>query len=161
MRKLIIASVSLATVVAAGFGAWASAAAGNLGVSKPAMHNGAAHTMSAPMFPANSKGETYGPAAGVSSVSSLPDLILVRADNGVMGYMTKSDFLGPTITPQIVKTWPTDSRRNYVEPSYVVPVYAQDGVTQVGVFTVQASQEGTPPTTVASPGPVATTTTIP
>ena len=129
--------------------------------NRPASHQvsiraGAVHTAAAPVFPLNSRGQTYGSAAGISNKADLPDLVLVRADNGVLGYITKADFIGPTLRPQMVKTWPTDAHGNYIEPSTVLPVYAQNGVTQVGLFTTQAGQEGNP-----QPAAPAATTTVP
>ena len=95
-------------------------------------------------FPVNAEGQTYGSAAGLSP-NELPDLILVRADNGRFGYILRSDSLGPRLTRQQVESLPKDARGNYVSPGRVVPVFAKDGATQIGVFTIQASQEGAPP----------------
>jgi hypothetical protein len=101
----------------------------------------------APTYPVNSQGETYGSAANAPSPSQLPDLIRVRADNGQIGYITRAAFLGPQLTPQEVVTLPTDSRGNFVAPSVVVPVFAQNGTTQVGTFTIQGGQESPAPAT--------------
>ena len=106
-------------------------------------------------FPVNAEGQTYGSGAGLSP-NELPDLILVRADNGRFGYILRSDFLGPQLTREQVESLPTDAQGNYVSTGRVVPVFAKDGATQIGIFTVQASQEGPPPgyppTTVPAPG---------
>jgi hypothetical protein len=113
-------------------------------------------------FPVNAEGQTYGSAAGLSP-NELPDSILVRADNGRFGYILRSDFLGPRLTREQVESFPTDAQGNYVSPGRVVRVFAKDGATQIGVFTVQGDQERPPPgypaTAVPAPGSSGTAST--
>jgi hypothetical protein len=87
-------------------------------------------------YAVNALGETYGSAMNAQSPTELPDLVLVRADNGKLGYITRAAFLGPQLTPSQVVTLPTDGLGNYVAPSTVVPVFAPDGVR--GQFKILA-----------------------
>jgi hypothetical protein len=102
----------------------------------------AAAQVSRPTYPTNARGETYGSASGARSDSQLPELISVRADNGQYGYITRSAFEGPGLSLQQVRALPRDAEGNFVAPSRVVAVYAQNGVTQVGVFTIVQGQTG-------------------
>ena len=89
-----------------------------------------------PTYRENSQGESYGPALSGVPQLQLPDLVPVTATNGVSGFVKKTDLLGPSPTLQQVLKYPRDSLGNLVGPSNpsVLPVYASDGTTQIGVF---------------------------
>lgn len=111
----------------------------------------AAAQASRPAYPTNARGKTYGSASVARNDSQLPALISVRADNGKFGYIKRSAFEGPSLSLQQVRALPRDAAGNFVAPSRVVPVYAQNGVTQVGVFTIVQGQTG-PLTAMPAPG---------
>ncbi len=92
-------------------------------------------------FHVNGRGETYGSALKSHSPSQMPDLIEVRASNGLTGYVRKSDLLGPPPTLQQVESYPRDAQGNFVAPtaSAAIPVYLSDGVTIIGQFAVGAT----------------------
>jgi hypothetical protein len=89
----------------------------------------------------NSRGQTYGSAAGVSVPSQLPDLIAVVATNGKIGYITKTAFMPTTksLTLQQVLSFPRTANGNFVAPARTVPVFTSNGTTQIGTFTIGAS----------------------
>lgn len=89
-------------------------------------------------YATNAHGQTYGSALDAKSPSDLPDLVSVVADNGIQGYIKSSDFEGPSLTRDQVLSLARDANGNFTEPPRTVPVYAQDGTTQVGVFTFSA-----------------------
>lgn len=85
----------------------------------------------------NARGQSYGPGGTVGNIEQLPDLIATRASNGKLGYITKSDFLGPTLTLDQVRQLPQGTQDG--QPSFdtgprTVPVYAADGTTVIGEF---------------------------
>lgn len=94
----------------------------------------------AAQYPVNTNGQTYGSGEYAKSDSDLPDLILVRLSDGREGYILKKDYIGPSLSLDQVKALPTDSNGNFVQQATTVPVYAQDGTTQIGTFTMQAGQ---------------------
>ena len=71
-------------------------------------------------YPTNEAGETYGPAIKVADAEE-PDLILVELKNGLQGYVKKTDL---------------DSIVSKPGESSSIPIYLQDGKTQIGSFRV-------------------------
>ena len=82
---------------------------------------------------------------GTAAPPQLSDLIPVRATNGDMGYVTRADLLGPSPTLQQVLAYARDSSGNLVAPvaSTTLPVFASDGVTQIGVFAETGTHTST------------------
>lgn len=80
-----------------------------------------------PAWPINEKGQTYG-VQGDSPVP--PDLVAVAATNGARGYVLSRDLEGPQPTS------PADAAKNFStqRPTREIPVFLQDGETQVGTF---------------------------
>lgn len=79
-------------------------------------------------YPVNDAGETYGP--DVKDSEEEPDLILVDAGDGVVGYIKKADINNGASSLEEAREW---------EPSsYVVPIYLEDGCTQIGEFEIGA-----------------------
>jgi hypothetical protein len=129
-RRLIIVSVSLTIGgVLAGVGLTANGALASSNSSQ-------APTSPNPAYSVNSQGETYGPALDGVPQLQLPDLVPVTATNGVSGYVKETDLVGPSPTLQQVLKFPRDSQGNFVGPSTpsLLPVYASDGTTQIGVI---------------------------
>lgn len=140
-RSKRMAGVAAAMMIASG--ASVAVAVGWSGGSTPNVHPaasgaGAVAPVGDEVMPVsvNANGQTYGSAVGASSSAGLPDLIRVRATNGVFGYITKVAYLGPALpTPTQVKSYPKNTQGDYVAPSRSVPVYTSNGTSQVGVFT--------------------------
>ncbi|PZU41534.1 MAG: hypothetical protein DI571_12725 [Arsenicicoccus sp.] len=72
-------------------------------------------------YPENALGLTYGSSADAPDAGIEPDLILTVADDGSFGYVYADRIVAPT--------------RGTDEPS-TLTVYAQDGVTKIGVVTL-------------------------
>jgi hypothetical protein len=86
-------------------------------------------------WPTNALGLTYGPGPDALSVQDEPDLILVTATNGKDGYVLAKDLEGPTpSSPEEALAW----QAARAGKARVIPVYQSDGITQIGVFEVQA-----------------------
>ncbi|TXR51550.1 hypothetical protein [Quadrisphaera setariae] len=88
----------------------------------------------APTFEENDSGETFGSIANIASPAVAPDLILVYANNGALGYVLRSDYY-PT-TP--LKDTPTAQLPVGTSLARTIPVYAEDGETVIGDFTLDA-----------------------
>jgi hypothetical protein len=103
-----------------------------------------------PNFPVNAAGETYGSAAGLP-LAELPDLIEAYGTNGQVGYILKTDFeraTGSNIgNPQQAVAWGQTSGVQ------TIPLYAVDGKTVIGSFTVV-------PTSVSSSASATTSTSV-
>jgi hypothetical protein len=115
--------------------------------SSPATSSPATSPSSSP-YPTNAAGETYGSAAGATSSQEEPDLIEaigVSSSGDVTGYVRKLELdeaTGATVqTPQEAIAW-TQSHTGGAATS--IPLYAEDGTTVVGKFTIPA-QSATPP----------------
>ena len=80
----------------------------------------------------NESGLTYGSAIYASSLETEPDLILVEGENGVLGYVYKTDLDGPKAnTPEEqVKIWDLNRKPRPIS------VYESDGLTVIGEFIV-------------------------
>ena len=95
-------------------------------------------------YPVNEQGQTYGASdvayenlpdgvSGREAADYLPDLVLVENSDGVEGYVLKGDFLPQTPTsPQEALEMQESGAFSRKE----VPMYASDGVTVVGTFSV-------------------------
>ncbi len=85
-------------------------------------------------YPTNANGQTYGSAVG-ASLSNPPDLILTYASNGQIGYVYSSQLSASSganvTTPSEAVAW--DAIRNRIQ---VIPVYAVDGTTVIGNFSI-------------------------
>ncbi|OZD60819.1 hypothetical protein CH263_20225 [Rhodococcus sp. 06-1059B-a] len=87
----------------------------------------------------NANGQTYGRGDQVSEDSELPDLIAAIGTDGTVGYIEKSDLAGPVTSPEQARQLET-REVNGVEVlssgSRSVPLLAEDGVTEIGVFEI-------------------------
>ena len=86
-------------------------------------------------YPTNASGQTYGnlPNSGEGMrTEDIPDLIGVKGNSGLYGYITKHAFLGGPPPAN-----PSQALENQATASPVtVPVYASDGVTIIDYFTI-------------------------
>jgi hypothetical protein len=95
-----------------------------------------------PPYPTNAAGQTYGSDAGARGPEESPDLVAVVGDCNRVGYVLSADLDGPRPrTPSEAASLSADPRPR------VLPVYQQDGTTQVDTFTL------TPSTVVSGSGP--------
>lgn len=88
-------------------------------------------------YPTTPDGRTFGDLPtdnGPLPVEKIPDLVGVVGDNGVEGYAKAEDLDGPGPEP----TSPEEALRLQDEApaEWIVPVYAEDGITQIDTFTV-------------------------
>jgi len=142
MRKLL-AIASLALTVCAGVGIGIVAAANGIGTSAPAAAQNAVEPSSdlvdVPPARANASGQTYGSAINATTVEEIPDLVEAYGNNGKIGYLKKSDFIGPQ--PANPKEAAEYMERVEAEYPKTVPLYGPDGVTEIDTFTFQAPSE--------------------
>lgn len=81
-------------------------------------------------YPVNDAGETYGP--DVKDSEEEPDLILAIGENDVVGYVRAADLDGVAATsPDSVAEYMSN-----VQAEREIPLYAEDGLTVLGTFTV-------------------------
>ena len=133
-------------------------------MATPPAHQGTSGLGSA--YPTNAAGETYGSAAGVDA-SHEPDLISaigtgLNGNGPVTGYVLKSQLDANTgadvTTPAQAVAW-TKAHTGPNATTVSIPLYAQDGTTVVGTFTIKPA--GPAPTIPAPTITTATTTTSP
>ncbi len=155
VAAIVVGSVALASVLGLGVG---TAVAGVSPLRSPAGlssdHQIVTQPMSAPTYPKNASGETYGSAAISDSPAHEPDLIQAASSDGQTGYVKKVDLdqADGTTAAQSFKT-PEDAlkwQEGEGSLDHVVPVYLSDGKTQIGTFTVvggntQRQMEATAP----------------
>lgn len=91
-------------------------------------------------YSVNELGLTYGSSAFAGSPEGEPDLILVLATNGSVGYAYKSDLDGEMpSSPEEAERW------HLTQPSSrMVPVYEADGVTVIGEFEIASGGHARP-----------------
>lgn len=79
-------------------------------------------------YPINELGETFGGDIKWSTDQS-PELILVKNEDGLVGYIKASDMdPNPPTTPA--------EAASYESNSFFVPMYLQDGYTKIGEFKI-------------------------
>lgn len=81
--------------------------------------------VTSPPYPTNANGMTYG--SGLTSGNRGPQLVAAYGTRGEFGYIRRSDELGGP-TPTALVTTGAYGR------SGPIPLYAQDGVTQIGWY---------------------------
>lgn len=90
-------------------------------------------------FERNASGQTFGSELDAATPADAPDLISAWATNGKEGYILKidlhTDVFSGSKSPE--EAWAKQSARNRV-----IPVYAQDGRTQIGVYEIGPMAEG-------------------
>lgn len=83
------------------------------------------------VYPMNSNGETYGPDVKENvDPDRDPDLILACNKEGVIGYIRNEDLEGGAASLEEAKNWKSRS--------YTIPMYLEDGCTEIGLFEVDA-----------------------
>jgi len=87
----------------------------------------------APPYPVNENGMSYGSGAGIDGHDPGPDLIAAIGTNGRCGFVRASDRdQGPPADPEEALAYMAD-----LDPDgRDVPLYAQDGVTVIGSFHI-------------------------
>jgi hypothetical protein len=96
-------------------------------------------------FPQNATGLTYGSSLGALNETGVPDLVLVIATNGKQGYVYKSALNaadGSNVsTLQEAAAWDAAG----ANVSHTIAVYAEDGTTVIGSFTISPASSGAVP----------------
>lgn len=77
-------------------------------------------------YPKNTKGQTYGPNTG--DVDIVPDLILARNQDGILGYIKAEDF---NKVPASIEEALEITKNTHIRE---IPMYLHDGVAQIGTF---------------------------
>lgn len=80
-----------------------------------------------PPYPVNDRGMTYGSGAGIDADDPGPDLVSAYGADGRCGFVRAADRPQPALTLAGALAAPTSDGRE-------IPLYAQDGVTVIGVF---------------------------
>ncbi len=103
------------------------------------VNNGSTMSPSAPAFPTNADGQTYGSLKGFPP-SEWPDLVLVQDTAGQVGYAYASQLYSqPTTLPTAHQAEAQNAR---LAKGYTISVYDSNGTTLIGRFEVG----GTAPT---------------
>jgi len=89
----------------------------------------------------NARGESLGSAEGITNDQELPDLIVANGTDGELGYVKKTDLVTQVRTIEEVLSLPqetlSDGTLALHEPARSIPLYAEDGVTQIGKFDIR------------------------
>ncbi len=101
-------------------------------------------SMPDPQYPVNDSGQTYGSLLDSNAPKNDPDLILVEATNGKVGYVHADELHaldGTTAaesfkSPEEAIAWSDAHANDYNE----IPVYEADGTTPVGIFALGQKQ---------------------
>jgi len=104
-------------------------------------------------FPQNATGLTYGSELGALNEAGVPNLILVIATNGKQGYVYKSalDAADGSNVSTLEGAAAWDATGATV--SHTIAVYAEDGTTVIGAFTISPASSGAvPPGNPLNPG---------
>ena len=80
-------------------------------------------------YPKNENGESYGPDIYANTYPEYePDLILAQNEDGVIGYIKKTDIKGGAETLEEALNWKPQEN--------TVPMYLEDGITVIGEFRI-------------------------
>lgn len=138
MRKKVLLSIS-AVAVAAAVGWSATTAVADAVTPEQHVPAGAHADVGSVEYAKNGDGLTYGSAADSPAPGQEPDLITAFGDDGVTpGYVKKADLNRRTLpkSPAEVEERAKSGAQGTVG-DIEVPLFAQDGKTVVGVFTVK------------------------
>jgi hypothetical protein len=132
----------IAVVVAGVLTGFAVGNTGHPGQARPPAGVLAAPKQSAPHYPRNAKGLTYGSMQSAATDEQAPALVLVTDTQGENGYVFKTDLdaaTGATISsPDQALAWQVkQDAMAAAGQTTSIPVYRSDGVTKIGVFLIQ------------------------
>ncbi|WP_285725651.1 hypothetical protein [Psychromicrobium xiongbiense] len=134
--RLIIGAVGLAVLLSAGGFAAANASGRSDAV--------AGQQQVKPHFAQNQSGKTYGSAASASAPNEEPDLIQVKASNGRVGYVYKTELDAASGDPQQLHfKSPAEAlawQAKHAGKTEHLAVYEADGTTKIGEFVINPSQ---------------------
>ena len=96
------------------------------------------------VYPKNENGQTYGPdwmGAGEGYEDHAPDLIAASGVNGKQGYVKRTDLDDPdgslvSSPEEAVQYMERKNQRNGKNYYIVIPVFAEDGVTEIDQFWI-------------------------
>lgn len=87
-------------------------------------------------FEVNENGETYGTSGGLIYYEDEPDLIAVIGNNGIEGYVRKTELETdmPSCPEEAMRM--QEERERNGNSSRIIDVYESDGITIIDTFTV-------------------------
>jgi len=120
----------------------AAVAANTIPAGVASSEGGAPGVAQAPHYSLNESGQTYGSLSDAVSPEDEPDLILVRATNGLEGYVLREALNQATganvATPEEAIAW-QQTQDAIGWTTKTIPVYESDGQTQIGEFEITRS----------------------
>lgn len=97
-------------------------------------------------FKVNESGQTYGSSLDASSAENEPDLIIAYGldpeGKMIMGYVSKIDLMGP---PDLTPEEAGELQAQQGSGDRQIPLYAEDGKTVIGMFTLTGGGESSEP----------------
>jgi hypothetical protein len=107
------------------------AGASLLGLGGAALaENGGSGGSDRPVYPVNERGQTYGSEYSAATPDEAPDLIDAIGKDGTPGYVLATDLEAPPART------PEERMAQDDQSVKVIPLYARDGVTVIGEFTL-------------------------
>ena len=148
--SLRVAAIGLIAVAAMMLGLWSGIGLAQVLAPQDQPPAGLASTQrgtpalpASPAYPVNAAGQTYGAPDGSVLPDEWPDLILVEASNGALGYVEKSvldEVTGANVSsPDEAVEWQKRMEAATWETKQI-HVDQSDGVIRVGSFVVSRSQ---------------------
>lgn len=133
VRKPVVLAIAAAAAISGlAVGGTALAATGTHSPTRQpsAPASGAPQTVHA--FARNARGQTYGSELDATDLAHAPDLIAAYATNGKLGYVLKQQLHppGPANPAAALRAQAAAAKH---APT-IIPVYAVDGMTQVGIL---------------------------
>ncbi len=90
--------------------------------------------VTAPPYPVNANGMTYGSGAYVDERNPGPELILAYGLDGNFGYVRADEFPATAPAPRSLE----EAAASVPDASYTIPLYDADGVTIIDRFPIDA-----------------------
>jgi hypothetical protein len=129
----VVTALSLVAGFSASTAVFASVIEQNVVYSDPEKTQEVEHVISE--YKTNSNGQTYGSGVNATYIEDYPVLMSVVGDNGNIGYVYTSDYLGelPTSPAEAVKIQESIDNGTYTPRT--INVYESDGTTIIDTFT--------------------------
>ena len=87
-------------------------------------------------YEVNENGETFGTGADAKYPEDEPDLVAALGDNGIEGYVRKTELDGETPSTPEEAIRLQEERKAKGNPPRIINVYESDGVTVIDTFTI-------------------------
>jgi hypothetical protein len=132
-RPVLVAIAGAAALGGIALGGTALAATGGHSPARQPSAPASAGPQAVHVFARNARGLTYGSELDATDPANAPDLIAAYATNGKTGYVLKRELHPPGPKNPTAALYAQAHAKK--SPTFI-PVYAIDGVTQVGVFEI-------------------------